>query len=221
MKINIVYNINNVYFLFGVMWMDTRKLRRQQVAQRFVDCTCAIIEQEGMQQLNIRKVAQMAGYHSSTVYLYFKDFPHLILQAVLQFLDRYARYMEQDKPDEEDALSCYLRCMTRFCEFSIAHPNIFSAVFVDSYGDISTEEVTGEISKSSLLTQNIEVLQQMSVQLNIPPTAVRQLNDTVMALCIGSILILTRERTDCPPEQLVTQTMHGVRVLIDSYCRTK
>lgn len=197
--------------------MDTRELRRQQVAQRFVDCTCKVIEQEGVTGLNVRKVAQMAGYHSSTIYLYFVDFPHLIVAAAMQFLDRYAAYLDANVPEQENALDCYLRCMARFCEFSVANPNIFSALFVDSYGDIPPEQVYEQFVQSPLLQDHIRVLSELAAELGLSQETAKQLGDAVMSLCIGSILALTRNRSQLPPDLMVEKTMQSVRGLIVYY----
>ncbi len=197
--------------------MDTRELRRQQVAQRFVDCTCKVIEQEGVTGLNVRKVAQMAGYHSSTIYLYFADFPHLIVAAAMQFLDRYAAYLDANVPEQENALDCYLRCMARFCEFSVANPNIFSALFVDSYGDIPPEQVYEQFVQSALLQDHIRVLSELAAELGLSQETAKQLGDAVMSLCIGSILALTRHRSQLPPDLMVEKTMQSVRGLIVYY----
>lgn len=197
--------------------MDTRELRRQQVAQRFVDCTCKVIEQEGVTGLNVRKVAQMAGYHSSTIYLYFADFPHLIVAAAMQFLDRYAAYLGENVPEQENALDCYLRCMARFCEFSVANPNIFSALFVDGYGDIPPEQVYGQFVQSPLLQDHIRVLGELAAELALSQETAKQLGDAVMSLCIGSILALTRHRSQLSPDLMVEKTMQSVRGLIVYY----
>ncbi len=203
------------------MWMDTRKLRRQQVAQRFVDCTCTVIEREGIPGLNVRKVAQMAGYHSSTIYLYFEDFPHLIVAAVMRFLERFAAYLGENAPEQEDALDCYLRCMARFCEYSVANPNIFSALFVDGYGDIPPEKVYEQFAQSPLLQDHTRVLSNLAVQLKLSQETAMQLGDAVMSLCLGSILALTRQRNQSPPDEMVANTMYAVRGLIAYYSNQK
>ncbi len=197
--------------------MDARAQRKKQVAQRFIDCTCTIIEREGVAGLNVRKVAQLAGYHSSTIYLYFADFPHLIVAAVLQFLNRYAAYLGKNAPEHETALDCYLRCMTRFCEYSIANPNIFSALFVDYYGDIPPDKVYEQFSQSPLLRDHMRVLQELAQQLALSQETAMQLGDAALSLCIGSILTLTRQRMQSDPDRLVEKTMQSVRGLIDFY----
>ncbi len=197
--------------------MDTRKLRRQQVAQHFVDCTCSVIEREGIAGLNVRKVAMLAGYHSSTIYLYFENFPHLIVAAAMQFLDRYEAYLNVNAPQQEDALDCYLRCMARFCEYSVANPNIFSALFVDNYGDIPPETVYEQLAQSPLLQHQMRVIGELAAQLGLSQETAMQMGDAVMSLCLGSILAVTRQRNQSHPDLMVEKTMQSVRGLIAYY----
>ena len=44
----------------------------------FVDATAEIIEEEGLENVTIRKVADKAGYNSATIYNYFSEISHLL-----------------------------------------------------------------------------------------------------------------------------------------------
>ncbi len=44
----------------------------------FIDATNEIIENEGIESVTIRKVANLAGYNSATIYNYFENLDHLI-----------------------------------------------------------------------------------------------------------------------------------------------
>ena len=46
----------------------------------FIKATQELLDTEGIEKLSIRKIAEKAGFHNSTIYLYFKDIQHLILQ---------------------------------------------------------------------------------------------------------------------------------------------
>lgn len=44
----------------------------------FIDAANQIIENEGIESVTIRKVADIAGYNSATLYNYFNDLNHLL-----------------------------------------------------------------------------------------------------------------------------------------------
>ncbi|MDX5609295.1 TetR/AcrR family transcriptional regulator, partial [Clostridioides difficile] len=43
----------------------------------FIEAAQNIMENEGIENITLRKVADMAGYNSSTLYKYFKNLDHL------------------------------------------------------------------------------------------------------------------------------------------------
>ena len=42
-----------------------------------------MIESEGLENISVRKIAQKAGFHNSTIYLYFEDLDQLAMFASL------------------------------------------------------------------------------------------------------------------------------------------
>src|SRR5690625_789707 len=101
----------------------------------FTDATVEIIEKEGMDQVTIRKVADLAGYNSATIYNYYADLSHLLFFASMRLLGNYTRdvvtYMEKGN----NALEKYLLAWECFCEHSFKNPDVFYAVFIMDLGD--------------------------------------------------------------------------------------
>ncbi len=101
----------------------------------FVDATAEIIEEEGMDKITIRKVADRAGYNSATIYNYFTELSHLVFFASMKFLKTYtedvAIYMEKGK----NPLEKYLLAWECFCKHSFKSPQIFHAIFIMDLGE--------------------------------------------------------------------------------------
>ncbi|UZN00738.1 TetR/AcrR family transcriptional regulator [Lysinibacillus sp. MHQ-1] len=92
----------------------------------FVDATAEIIEEEGLENVTIRKVADKAGYNSATIYNYFSEISHLLFFASMRCMQDYtnevARYIERGK----DPIDKYLLAWECFCQYSFKQPQIFS-----------------------------------------------------------------------------------------------
>ncbi len=56
----------------------------------FIDTTANIIEENGIDGVTIRKIAELSGYNSATIYNYFENLDHLIFLASLRFIKPYA-----------------------------------------------------------------------------------------------------------------------------------
>lgn len=58
--------------------MKNKEIQMGRMWKYFVDATAEIIEEEGLENVTIRKVADKAGYNSATIYNYFSEVSHLI-----------------------------------------------------------------------------------------------------------------------------------------------
>ena len=65
--------------------------QRNEKLRSFVVATREMIEQDDFDKIHIRKIAEKAGFHNSTLYSYFKDAEYLISLASVKFFDQYSR----------------------------------------------------------------------------------------------------------------------------------
>lgn len=57
----------------------------------FIDATAKIIKEEGIEHVTIRKIADLAGFTSSTIYNYFEELSHLTFFASMRFIQDYSK----------------------------------------------------------------------------------------------------------------------------------
>lgn len=199
--------------------MDKREIRQQRVKSYFIDATCEVIKKEGIKGLNIRKVADMAGYHYSTIYKYFKDFPHLIAVSVFQFLEEANEYIEENSKSE-DPIRYYIDSWGAFCRYSLENLNIFSSIFIEGYGDIDINEIAEMFGKSSLFISRYKAIEKYAEALKISREEAIRLDSTATSLCIGSIVLYQSKRSGFTAEQVIENNLSNIRLLMDSYRRS-
>lgn len=111
-----------------------KDIQRARMWRYFLDAATEVIEQEGIRNVTIRKIADRAGYTSSTAYNYFKDLSHLKFFAAMRFtaayMDELPAYMEKGKNTVEKWLYSW-EC---FCKHSFEQPEIYSVIFMDNLG---------------------------------------------------------------------------------------
>jgi AcrR family transcriptional regulator len=196
--------------------MNKKEIRQQRVRDYFIGATCDIIRQEGIKGLNIRKVADMAGYHYATIYKYFEDFPHLIANSVLQFLEEAAKVVE-DNTSSEDPIEYYIEALGAFCKYCLDNPHIFGSIFTENYGDINRAEVWEMFMTSSLFKQRGEAIRQVAKALGITTEAALKLDNTANALCTGSMVLYISGRSEYSIDEVIQNNLESIRLLIDSY----
>ncbi|MBD8520382.1 TetR/AcrR family transcriptional regulator [Lysinibacillus sp. FSL R7-0073] len=119
----------------GDITLKKKEIQRSRMWKYFVDATAEIIEEEGVENVTIRKVADKAGYNSATIYNYFSEISHLLFFASMRCMQDYtnevARYIERGK----DPIDKYLLAWECFCQYSFKQPQIFHAVFIMDLGE--------------------------------------------------------------------------------------
>ncbi len=110
---------------------DVKKIRTIKV---FIDAAAQIIEDEGIENVTIRKVADIAGYNSATIYNYFDNCNQLVFFAAARFMKDYIDEMPDYIDRGETEFEKLLLMWECFCYHSFQKPKIYHAIFIDDIG---------------------------------------------------------------------------------------
>ncbi|TCP30883.1 TetR family transcriptional regulator [Scopulibacillus darangshiensis] len=102
----------------------------------FVDATVDVIEKEGIENVTIRKVADLAGYTSSTVYNYFQELSHLVFFAAMRFTKNYIDDLPRYIDKGSNTIEKWLYTWECFCKHSFDKPEIYAVIFVNNLGSV-------------------------------------------------------------------------------------
>ncbi|SHK36232.1 TetR/AcrR family transcriptional regulator [Hespellia stercorisuis] len=116
-----------------------RQEQKRQNTIRFIKATQELLDEEGLDALSIRKIADRAGFHNSTLYLYFNDVNQLILMASLKYFDRYSKALSQYSYKKLTPTDNFYTIWEVFCRIAFQRPQIFYNFFFGKYSDNLTE----------------------------------------------------------------------------------
>ncbi len=105
-----------------------KNLRRIRTMRYFIDAAQTILEQEGLNGLTIRKVADLAGYNSATLYSYFDNLDHLAFYASLKYLRSYLLKL-RDMTRPHDGFQRFLEIWRFFVAEAFTYPDHYYNVF--------------------------------------------------------------------------------------------
>ncbi len=113
--------------------INKKDLQKQRTMRFFIDATKEIAEEEGINKISIRNVANRAGYNSATIYNYFENVDSLIafamIDSVTEYLHGFAHILSQDfNPIEALLLSWRI-----YAECSFENPGAYAYVFNSEY----------------------------------------------------------------------------------------
>lgn len=119
--------------------MDNKAIQNLRMMGYFIEATVQIIDEEGIENVTIRKVSDLAGYNSATLYNYFSELSHLVFYASLRILKKYTDALPAYMAKGDNPLEKYLLLWECFCQYSFNEPQIYHAIFSSDVGGGSKE----------------------------------------------------------------------------------
>src|SRR5699024_9003184 len=89
---------------------------------------------EGIRNVTIRKIADQAGFTSSTAYNYFRDLSHLKFFAAMRFTTDYIEDLPVYIRKGSNTIEKWLYAWQCFCIHSFEQPEIYSVIFMEDLG---------------------------------------------------------------------------------------
>lgn len=108
---------------------DFKGKYKRRAINSFVNATEKIMLDEGINKVTIRKVSDLAGYSSATIYSYFENIDHLILFSAMKFLDEYIASIPEFIKDETTSIGVFTKVWECFAHHSFKRADIYHAMF--------------------------------------------------------------------------------------------
>lgn len=220
------------------MIMDNKETQKKRMLSYFIEATNNIIENEGIENVTIRKVASMAGYNSATLYNYFDNLNHLIFFSSMKYLKDYAENLYSYTKNSKNSIEKYLNVWRCFSYYSYRRPEIYNLIFFGEYShsainesmkkyySIFPEEL-GEESKQflpMLLEDNIhlrdyKLLKAAAEEGYIREEDLADINEMNVLIYQGMLSRLMKKNNTLNVEEAVKKTMRYVEQTLKAYLK--
>ncbi|WP_026478330.1 TetR/AcrR family transcriptional regulator [Alkaliphilus transvaalensis] len=217
--------------------MDKKEIQKRRMMSYFIEATNQIIEDEGIEAVTIRKVADIAGYNSATLYNYFSDLEHLVFYASLKYLKEYALDLPNYVKGANGPLEKYLAIWRCFCFYSFSNPRIYQTIFFNKYSDSLSDaleeyytifpEELGEqaedmlpmLLKRNIYERNIAALRSCVKDKFINEDAIEDINEMILLIYQGMFSRIINMQIEYPIEEAVEKTLKYITKTIIGYSR--
>lgn len=108
---------------------SNKEIQRKRVMLYFINATNELINDEGISNITLRKVADKAGYNSATLYNYFENLEHLIFYAAMKNMKDYTLALNTYLEGTKNAMDKFFRIWECFCDYSFDDPEIYNIIF--------------------------------------------------------------------------------------------
>lgn len=111
-----------------------RKLETNATAERILDVTVRLIdEKNGLYQVNLRQIAQLAGCAHTNVYNYFENFEGLLWAAFGRILDLWRNYVQDHVRSDLPASERLLDFIAVQIDFALEHAGWYRCIWLDAF----------------------------------------------------------------------------------------
>lgn len=219
--------------------MNKRTLKRHRSMGYFIEAAAQIMDEEGMEALTIRKVADLAGYNSATLYNYFKNLDELILYASIKHLKDYTSNLAKYTASAKNNVEKYLKIWERFCRYSFANPQVYNmiffskhtvsvphivkeyyAIFPEELGEHS-EDVIPMLLESNLYLRNLVFLSRIQADGDITEEDMNTLNEMTILLYYGMLTKTINSEDGYSVDEVTEKTVAYVTHLLYSFMTDK
>lgn len=215
--------------------MDKKEIQRRRIMGYFIEAANQIIEEEGIESVTIRKVADIAGYNSATLYNYFHDLDHLLFFASMKYLKDYAFDLPNYVKGSENALDKFLRIWECFCHHSYNKPKIYYTIFFDKYSDsindavreyysIFPEELGDQstdllpmLLEKNIYARDMAVLKSCAEEGFFDKKYLEEINEMILLLYQSLLLRFLNNQTDYTVNEAIKKTIRYIRQIIKSF----
>lgn len=215
--------------------MDKKQIQKKRMMSYFIEATNQIIENEGIDSITIRKVSDIAGYNSATLYNYFENLDHLIFFSSMKYLKEYVLSLPEYLKNSKDPIDKYLRIWECFCKHSFRKPRIYYTIFFDKFSNSLNDDIKeyysifpeelGKQSKdilSMLLGQNVYDRNRSILKSCIPKALIKEedleeVNEMNLLIYSGMLSRVLNEQTDYTIDKAVARTLLYLKRSINSY----
>lgn len=106
-----------------------KEKQKRQNAVLFINAAQELIDEEGINHISIRKIADKAGFHNSTIYIYFEDLDQLIMLASIKYFQEYSYKLEQQSQRQRPPSENFYAIWDFFFDTILSKPQLFYNFF--------------------------------------------------------------------------------------------
>lgn len=215
-----------------------RQEKRKRIMSYFINATIELMEEVGIENLSIRKVADRAGYNSATLYHYFENLDELELFASVKCLNEYMRETPIRKVEGRTLKDWYLEQWRCFCQHSFRRPRIYKFLFFSPEGTTSlvevfhryyeiypqekvdkTEDYEEFLEKGDFFRRNEILLRNVALEKNakISDDEIKELNEMSVLMYRGMLSIMRGDKNRPTIEEATEKTIFYVEKAMDAY----
>jgi AcrR family transcriptional regulator len=215
--------------------IDKKTIQKRRMMAYFIDAAKQIIDEDGFEAVSARKVADIAGYNSATLYNYFDDLDHLIFYASLRSLKEYVGDLKRYTKGVHTPVDRYLKIWECFCHHSFNTPKVYNAIFFDKYStrlnhdikeyysifpeelDDQEDDIIPMLLGQNIYERNLAILGPCIKKGFVTEDSAYAVNEMIVLVYLGMLTRLLKGQADYSPEEATQRTIFYIKQIFKSF----
>src|SRR6056297_1846518 len=209
--------------------------KKKKMLKKFINATTDVIKNEGIDNVTIRKVADIAGFNSATIYNYFDNCKQLIFFASINFISDYVVEMPSYIENSDNPVERLMKMWEYFSLHSFKNPKIYYAIFSENLGDKSENLIRNyyklfpeELNNApnNLLPMLLESDLSKRAQIAIQPCIdkgffsekeAKLVDEGIRLAYHGMLTLIINNRVEYTPEEATDHLKTHIKTIINNY----
>ncbi len=120
--------------------MTNKPLQEERMRGYFMQATKELLKGEGLKSINVRNIAQQAGYSYATLYNYFRDVRELVFLCVNDFQEECAAEIKVKVKDTPEGTERIKAITEAYIAYFVQYPSVFNLFFIEKLGDLGQKQ---------------------------------------------------------------------------------
>jgi len=125
--------------------IQMKEIQEQRMRAYFIESTKGLLRSEGLKSVNVRSVAENAGYSYATLYNYFKDLNELIFECVKDFQGECETLITAKTGQLEPGKGKIAIIVQEYITYFTEYPGIFELFFTERMTNMGKQKSTSEL----------------------------------------------------------------------------
>jgi AcrR family transcriptional regulator len=215
---------------------DKDDVKVKRIIKVFVNSTIELMGKDGIENITVRKVAEISGYNPATIYNYFDNSRQLIFFASINFMKDYFKEIEKIIDNSKDPLNNYIELWETFCKYSFKNPKIYYSIFgenieekptilINKYFKLFPKDfkytssmylplLTGNANDQSNITQPLkECVENGDFTLE----EAKKIDEVNILYYHGMLSLIVNNRLSYTVEEAIDKTMEHIKQVINNF----
>ncbi|MEC9488332.1 MAG: TetR/AcrR family transcriptional regulator [Halanaerobium sp.] len=174
--------------------MDKKAIQERRMKNYFIEAAKAVVREEGLNNLTVKKVADRAGYAPGTLYNYFADLNHLLFYCIVEFMAECKGEILKVTAKARGGRDKLIRASQTYFQYFMSNPNIFQLVFLADMGEVPPE-LEEDINGLEVVLLLQDILRDCAAEQNIREEKMPVIENILSTSLHGVMLFFIKART--------------------------